>query len=108
MVQKVQGVQDGEFLISEAAGHRSREQGVVISGQNLAAGTLVEDSGGKYTAYTAAANPAIGILWGAVDATDGDAPGVIIVRDAEVDSNLLTGWDAGADADLPTIFDRGA
>lgn len=108
MVQKVQGVQDGEFLVSEAPGTYSREEITVVSGQNLAAGQVLETDGTtKYQAYTAAAVPALGILWGAVDASLADAVGVMITRNAEVDSSLCADWDAGADADLPTIIDRG-
>ena len=107
MVQKVQGVQDGEFLISEANGHRSRENAVVSSGQNLPAGQVVLDNGGTLEAYSGTGT-AVGILWAAVDATSTPTPGAIITRDAEVSAALITGWDAAAATALATIQVRTA
>lgn len=107
MVQKVQGVQDAEFLISEANGHYSREEVIIVSGQNLKAGQVLEvASTTKRTAYLGTTNPALGILFAAVDASAGDVVGVAIVRNAEVSTALLTDWDAGAGTDLPTILPR--
>jgi hypothetical protein len=95
---------DGEFILSEAAGHRSRKNVTVVSGQDLAAGAVVGKvtASGKYKAYDDdngdGSETAAGILVCAVDATDGDLPGVIIDRDAEVKDDLLvfaTSNDAG-------------
>ncbi len=87
-----------EFILSEAAGQRSRENGTVVSGQDLKAGTVVEeDVNGKLTIFEgttdsgAGLDPqAIGILIGAVDASAGDVDAAYIARDAEVNVNLIT------------------
>lgn len=87
-----------EFILSEANGQRSRANGTVASGEDLAAGTVVQDNGsGKLVAFTATKNTAgdliteaAGILIGAVDATGGDVAAAYIARDAEVNLNLLT------------------
>lgn len=56
-------------------------------------------SASKYKLYdpenTDGSEVARAILWDAVDATDGDLPGVAIVRDAEINSAELT-WFSGA------------
>lgn len=85
-----EGLHDGSFIMSEAAGKRSRENVVLVSGQNLKGGAVLGKitSGGKYTAIDQAAGDgsqaAVAILINAVDATDGDQPAAIIARDAEV------------------------
>ncbi len=86
-----------EFIISEANGHRSRANGTLVSGQDLAAGTVVMDNGsGKLTVYTAGdatdggTQEAAGILIYAVDASGGDVACSYIARDAEVNKNLIT------------------
>ena len=95
MAVKTEGKHDGEFLISEAAGDRSRKNVTIVSGQNLGAGTVVGKvtDGGKYSAYdddnSDGTETAAGILLCAVDATDGDKAGVVIDRDAEVKDDLL-------------------
>ena len=85
------------FILSEANGQRSRENGTLVSGQNLAAGTVVMDNGeGKLTAYTAldvtdgAVDEAKGILIYAGDASAGDISVSYIARDAEVNQKLIT------------------
>lgn len=92
------------LILSEAEGHRSRENVTIASGQNLKYGTVVGviTSGGKYSAYdddnSDGTETAAGILVGSdVDATDGDLPGVVLVRDAEVNSDLLV-WASTNDA----------
>lgn len=103
MAVKTEGKHDGEFLISESAGDRSRKNITVVSGQNLAAGTVVGKitASGKYTAYDDdngdGSEAAAGILVCAVDATDADKAGVIIDRDAEVKDDLLV-WASTNDA----------
>lgn len=89
-----------EYLVSEASGTRSREAITVISGQNLAAGTVLGKitASDKYTLHNNAASDgsesAVAILRDAVDASAGDAAGVITARDSEVDGALLT-WKSG-------------
>lgn len=93
----------GEFILSEANGTRSREAVTVVSGQNLAAGTVVGriTASGKITAYdddnADGSQTAVGALYAAVDASAADAPGVIIARDAEV-SDVLLIWAGTNDA----------
>lgn len=86
-----------EFIISEANGHRSRQNGTLVSGQDLIAGTVVMDNGsGKLTVYTAGdatdggTSEAAGILIYAGDASGGDIAVSYIARDAEVNKNLIT------------------
>lgn len=96
----------GEFILSEANGNLSTEQIVVVSGQDLAAGTVVGKvtASGKYAAYSDGASDgtevAAGILFDAVDASAADAAGVIVERLAEVKGDALTGSDANAVTDL--------
>lgn len=93
-----EGRHAAEFVLSEANGNRSRENGTVVSGQNLVAGQVVQDNGaGKLTAFTALENTAgdliteaAGILLYDADATDGDVDVAYIRRDAEVNGNILT------------------
>lgn len=91
------------FILSEANGQRSRESGVLDTG-DLAAGTVLQLSGTKLVAFTAADAtdgtadiPAAGILIGAADATSADQAVAFIARDAEVNLNLLT-YPAGKKA----------
>lgn len=86
-----------EFILSEASGSRSRENGTLNSGQNLQAGTVLQATGTKLTAFTGTASTdgtpdpaAIGILLYDVDASDGDVACSYLARDAEVNLKLLT------------------
>lgn len=107
-----------EFLLSEANGNRSRANGTLVSGQNLQAGTILMDDGsGKLTALTAAGTAGdldgtvLGILLNDGDASGGDLAVAYIVRDAEVNGNLLTyptestagGEEAAANAALTAL-----
>jgi len=86
----------GEFLVSEAEGTRSRDTITIASSVALEAGTVLGKitASGKYKLHDAAASDgtenAAGVLLSAVDASGGDAIGVAILRDAEVDTNALT------------------
>lgn len=99
----------GEFILAEGNGTISREAVTVVSGQNLAAGTVVGKitGSGKYKAYDAnntdGSEVAAGILYEAVDASLADAPGVIIARHAEVAEVHLTGIDAGGKTQLAAL-----
>ena len=99
MTAKTEAVHAEEFLISEANRFRSRENITIVSGQNLAAGAVVGKitAGGKYAIYANGASDgtqaAAGVLCQAVDASLADKAGAIIIRDAEVDGDLL-GWGA--------------
>jgi len=100
MTSVVEKTHTGGFLLAEANGNLSREQKVVITGQNLQAGTVlgIITASGKATILAPAASDgsqnAAGVLYGAVDATGADVPGAIIARDAEVIAAELT-WPGG-------------
>jgi hypothetical protein len=88
---------DAEFIVSEANGNLSRDNGELASGQNLAAGTVVAyDGGSRFIAYTGSEftdgteDEAQGILINATDATSGHKLVAILRRQAEVNINLLT------------------
>mgnify|MGYP000943517816 CR=1 FL=1 len=84
-----------EFILSEANGNYSRDAITVLSGQNLAAGTVLGKvtASGKFKAATASGSDggqtAVAVLAYAVDASAGDAAGVAITRVAEVNADLL-------------------
>ncbi|SFE88690.1 head decoration protein [Paracidovorax wautersii] len=105
-----EGRHAAEHIASEANGTRSREVITILAGQKLEAGTVLARIGtganaGKYTALNpaSAADPADGtkvaaaVLFAPVDATTGDRPGVVNVRDTEVKKRAL-GWPQGANA----------
>ena len=87
-----------EFILSEANGSRSRENGTLLSGQDLEAGTVVMYNGsGKLIEFTGATNTdgslvteAKGILLYDGDASGGDLAVSYLARDAEVNLKLLT------------------
>lgn len=99
MTTLTEGKHAGEFIVSEANGHRSRATATVLSGQNLVAGQVVEqDANGKLKALSDALDTGgdlvstpVGILYDNVDASDGDVAGAVyIARDAEVNGAELT------------------
>lgn len=84
------------FILSEANGHLSRENGIVASGQGeLPAGTVVMLSGSKLVIFSGeestagGSNEAEGIIMYKVDATSEDVPVAYIARNAEVNVNGL-------------------
>ncbi len=87
-----------EFIMSEANGNRSRENGTVASGQTLVAGQLVQLSGPNLVAWAGTGTATVGIMINNVDATDGAVDAAYIARDAEVNFNLLT-FPTGSDDD---------
>ncbi|MEM9681646.1 MAG: head decoration protein [Pseudomonadota bacterium] len=98
MAELVEGRHAAEFVLSEASRQRSRENGTVVTGQNLKAGTVVQDDGtGKLTEFTAAEatdgsliDEAVGILLYDADATSADVDVSYIAREAEVNLKILT------------------
>lgn len=103
-----EGRHAAEFLVSEANGHRSRETVTIASGENLEAGTVLGqvsaddtyklyDPGNADGSETAAA-----VLYDAVDASDGEEPGVIIARDAEVAAEALTWFEDASESEIET------
>lgn len=84
------------FLLSEASGQRSREAITIASGAGvLAAGTVLGKitASGKYLSSAIGAadgsEAAAAVLLYPVDATSADVEVAAIVRDAEVNGNLL-------------------
>lgn len=108
MTTFTEGAHSAEFILSEANGHRSRENGTVKSGENLAAGEVVMFDGTELVAYGAGSvteggiDEACGIMINAVDATDGALAGAYLARDAEVNLKLLT-YPDGTDEEANTI-----
>lgn len=98
MTTMTEGRHTAEFVLSEAEGQRSRENGTVASGQDLAAGTVVQDNGsGKLIACSGTLNTAgdlvtavAGVILAKADASAGDVDVAYIARDAEVNGNTLT------------------
>jgi hypothetical protein len=96
MTALTQGAPPCRFILSEANGGRSRQNGTLVSGQNLAAGTVVMDNGaGKLTAYlggdeSGGAQTPAGILLYKSDASAGDLAVSYLARSAEVNLLLLT------------------
>lgn len=87
MTTLVEGPHPGGFLVWEVLRDYTRETVTLASGAGkLAPGTVLGKitTGGKYTVLTPGASNgsqnAAGILWGQADATDADAPGVVLVR----------------------------
>lgn len=84
-----------EVILSEANGSRSREVLTIVSGQDLKAGAVLGKitASGKYAHADQGAatgiETAVAVLLEDVDASGGDAPGLCLVRDAEVKSALL-------------------
>ena len=82
-----EGSHPGGFLTWEVLRDFTRDTVTIASGAGkLAPGTVLGKitSGGKFTVLTPGATNgsqnAAGILWGAADATDTDAPAVVLVR----------------------------
>ncbi len=103
-----EGARKAQFLISEANGYRSREQGTVtVAGDTtLEAGSIlgIVTSSGKYVRHAAGASNGsqneAGILYENLVNTTGSAvdfTATVVVRDAEVTKTDLT-YEAGADA----------
>lgn len=90
-----EGRHAGEFLMSEAAGQRSRENVTILSGQDLGAGAVLGKvtASGKYVAVDQAASDgsevARAVLIDECDATGGDTAAAVIARDAEVNGDCL-------------------
>ena len=94
MTTLTEAVHAAEFMISEANPYRSREKATVASGQNLRAGQIVQLSGTELVAYDNTGAAAKGILWSAVDASDGAVANcTYLARDAEVNRSALYAGD---------------
>lgn len=105
-----EGKHTAEFLLSEGNGSISREQIVIdSSAPALQPGTLVgKMANGRYKAYANAnsagdADAAAGILYAYVADSTGNQQAVMIARQAEVATSMLTGLDTAGRADLAAL-----
>jgi hypothetical protein len=100
----------GGFLIWEVLRDYTRETITLASGAGkLAPGTVLGriTTGGKYTLLTPGATNgsqnAAGILWADVDATEVDAPGVVILRGPAIANRHEIVWpEAATEAQITT------
>jgi hypothetical protein len=77
--------------MSEANGHRSRENGTLASGEDLAAGTVLMVSGANLVEYVVDTDSVCaGILLYTTDASAAAKAVSYLARDAEVNLKLLT------------------
>lgn len=105
-----QGVQVGEWLLSEADGQRSRSKATVTVAGSVAlpSGTVLGKvtATGKLVKYSNAAvdgsQAAVGVLYNSLPGVNGDYQAAIIDVDAEVFAAKLNG---GAGLDAPGIAD---
>lgn len=109
MTTFTEGIHQGEFLLSEANSYRSRDvKTVTVSGATMwVSGTVLGKitATGKFVKYDEAGTDdgrrvAAGVLWNELDPVAGDISATVIVRDAEVNEDKLTGIDANGIADL--------
>ncbi|KGL00049.1 head decoration protein [Thalassobacter sp. 16PALIMAR09] len=103
MTTLTEGKHAGGFLVWEVLRDYTRETVTIASGAGkLSPGTVLGKitTGGKYTVLTPGASNgsqnAAGILWAAVDATDADAPGVVILRGPTLVNQHEIVWPEGA------------
>jgi hypothetical protein len=103
MATLTEGNHAGGFLAWETSRDYTRETVTLASGAGkLAPGTVLGKitTGGKFTQLAPAASNgsqnAAGILWGAVDATAADAPGVVVLRGPAIVNRNEIVWPAGA------------
>lgn len=105
----------GYFIASEGNGRISRVDGVLAEGQNLEVGTILAlDGDDKYVQLDPQASDGTedvaGILFASADASDDDAPIVVINYHAEVAEDRLVypdGVSAGDIADInAALFDE--
>jgi hypothetical protein len=110
MATLTEGPHPSGFLIWEVLRDYTRETVTLVSGAGkLAPGTVLGKitTGGKFTVLTPGASNgsqnAAGIIWGHADATDADAPGVVLVRGpALVNRHEITWPEAATEAQITT------
>ena len=103
MATLTEGPHPGGFLTWEVLRDFTRETVTLAAGAGkLAPGTVLGKitTGGKYTMLTPGASNgsqnAAGILWGHADATDADAPAVVLVRGPAIVNRHEIIWPDGA------------
>lgn len=111
MTTLTQGMQTGEFLLSEATGVRSREAVTVtiVGGVALPSGTVVGKitATGKYLQHLVGAvdgsQNAAGVLYTPLAGTNGDIKATIFARHCEVVTNRLNNGVAPIAATLTAL-----
>lgn len=112
MTTYTEGRHNGEFIMSEASGQRSRDNVTIVSGAgNLKPGTVLGKitASGKYKAVTVAAadgsqNP-VAVLINWADASSADVSAAVLNADAEVNKNLLSyGADVDTAGEITTVL----
>jgi hypothetical protein len=112
MTTLTQGIERGEYLMSEANGTRSRETvTVTVAGAiALPSGTVLGriTATGKYVKYDEAGTDdgrrvAAAVLWEDCPDVNGDYSRVVHIRDCEVIDSKLTGIDANGRVDLRAL-----
>lgn len=105
-------IHQGEWLISEASGVRSRDAGIVtvVGTSKYLSGTVMGKitASGKWVKYDETGTDdgrrvAAGILWNELPGVAGDTKAAIFTRDCEVISAKLTGIDANGLANLKLL-----
>ena len=102
MTMLTEGKHAGGFLVWEVLRDYTRATVTIASGAGkLEPGTVLGKitTGGKYTTLAPAASNgsqnAAGILWGQADATDADAPAVVLVRGPAIVNRYEIIWPEG-------------
>jgi hypothetical protein len=114
MSTKTQGIQQGEWLLSEPQGSIARDVVIVTisGGVALPSGTVLGKitATGKHIKYDNAASDgsqtAVGILWNPLPGVNGDVKATMFNRDCEVIESQLNGGaglDAAGEADLAAL-----
>lgn len=98
MAELTEGRHAGEFIISVANGNLSFDNGVLASGEDLVAGTVLALLAGEYVQLAPGSSGAdanaVAILLGNVDATSAAQPCAVVARQSEVIGAALT-WPVG-------------
>jgi len=107
-----EGQHRGEFVVSEANGHRSRETATFASGEVLRPGHVLGQvsSSGEYKEYNPGnadgSETAVAVCYDHVDASGGAVDGAIVARDAEVNRGELVWFDAATESEKQTGIDE--
>lgn len=100
----------GDLLLVEVAPGWTKEKATLLAGTSYAFGQVLAKVSGKYQvldpAGTGAAKKAAAVLGEAVDATDGDKPGVVIARGAVVELTELAWPQSITDVQKATALDE--
>ena len=102
MTTLTEGKHAGGFLVWEVLRDYTRDTVIIASGTGkLAPGTVLGKitTGGKYTVLTPGASNgsqnAAGVIWDQADATDADAPAVVLVRGPAIVNRHEIIWPEG-------------